>query len=118
VRLRQLPEGDVVKQLVSRRDVTAVMQIRGRSGLIPEPFREEVVAYLTRGTEPGAFVGAVIAGDLFASIENKPASAPKGSIGKIVSFLKRYAPHRAYGRPDKVRVWVKTGGLLAAAGKA
>lgn len=89
------------------------LQLTTWSRELPAEFRDDVVSYLLDGKRPTSFVAAVVSGDLYAALEREPLDAPKGSIRKIVGFLKARAPRGAFGSPAALRVWITTGGLRA-----
>lgn len=87
--------------------------VSGRSpdwSLIPVMMHETVKAYIETGYLEDDFFTAVVNNDLkeacqFADETNKRR------LWDYVSFLYMYAPAECWSKPEKVKAWMKKGGL-------
>jgi hypothetical protein len=75
--------------------------------LVPDRLRDRIRNYVDHGAHPGAFLVAVLSGDLFlASI---PAREDVDLV-RLARFLIRHAPPESWGSAEKVAAWLVSGG--------
>ena len=78
--------------------------ILGGRDAIPEHTHEALIRYFVHGMEPGSFLTAMLAGDLYAAAF-KADHINKGTMGHIAVWIVHHAPHNSYGSYDIVKKW-------------
>ena len=78
--------------------------ILGGRDAIPEHTHEALIRYFVHGMEPGSFLTAMLAGDLYAAAF-KADHVNKGTMGHIAVWIVHHAPHNSYGTADIVKKW-------------
>ena len=74
--------------------------------------QDSLINYIIKGTPVGAFLNAVLEGNLFAAFRRADDVNIK-KIDAYVSFLFNEAPaHQCYGNKETVNFWIKQGGLI------
>lgn len=79
--------------------------------LLPEHMRDGIVAWIETARPTGSFLRALLSNDLmgaFGAADDKNQTAMR----QWVIYLYNYAPSECFGSPEKVRAWIKRGGLL------
>ena len=78
----------------------------GSSVDIPEHTHDALIRYFVHGMEPGSFVTAMLAGDLF-NAAFKADHLNKLAMGNIAVWIVHHAPHNSYGNADIVATWCR-----------
>ena len=78
--------------------------------LVPPPMHGGFRRYLDHGIEPGGFLMSVLSNDLSGAVAHADA-ANRYRLFDIVKFLNGDVPDACWGSPEKVRAWMKKGGL-------
>lgn len=75
-----------------------------RSDRVPDHARESMENYLMYGWEPGGFMSAMFAGDLFrAASSGDQANGP--AMQGIAKWIMHSAPHGSWGSEEAVHNW-------------
>ena len=73
---------------------------------VPEHARESIENYLMLGWNPGGFMSAMFAGDLFrAAGSGDQANGP--SMQGIAKWIMHSSPHGSWGSYELIEKWVK-----------
>ncbi len=67
-------------------------------------YQETLQLWYEKGLQPGGFVTAVLANDLFGAIGRADLHGAKNLI-RLVSFIYNELPSSCYGTEDKVSQW-------------
>lgn len=78
---------------------------------IPPHMVDGMVRYLLKGVPPGSFLTAVLSGDLFGALRGADHINETALVG-YARFLTNCAPMGAYGSPEAVNDWIKSGGIF------
>lgn len=71
---------------------------------IPEHTADTLENYLLKGWEPGGFVTACLAGDLFRAVATADVENRK-HLWAIVTWIRNYAPETSWGSYGAVDMW-------------
>lgn len=76
---------------------------------VPEKAHDTLIGYLMHGHRPGHFLTGVLSNDLKEACGRADADN-QVALYRYVYFLFNYAPSAAWGDPEKVTDWIKSGG--------
>ncbi len=82
-----------------------------RLSTLPPRMAGAMQRYIERGFPPGSFLEAVLSNDMMGALGRADAEN-RAALHDYGVFLYSYAPGGCHGSPDKVRDWIKRGGLL------
>jgi hypothetical protein len=77
---------------------------------LPEHMRDAFRLYIEKGIPGGSFTNAVLGNDLMEAFR-RADDINRVRMFDTVAFLANQAPIGCYGSPDRVKDWIKTGGL-------
>jgi hypothetical protein len=77
---------------------------------IPERMRGGLARYLMHAIEPGQFLVAVLSNDLKGAVARGDDENQR-LLPEYIRFLYNRTPSGASGSPEKVRDWLRSGGL-------
>ena len=78
--------------------------------MLPLHMVEGVMSYVMKGRKTGDFLRGVLENDLTMSVLHADRRN-QACLESWVDWLVWYAPPTCWGSPDKVRAWIKVGGL-------
>jgi hypothetical protein len=74
------------------------------NAILPDHIQQAMSDYITRGFDPGGFVSAMLAGDIFRVAFNADV-ANRDLIYQIARWIVIYCPPTAYGSYEKITDW-------------
>ena len=77
---------------------------------VPARMHDSIIRYILFGTRPGSFLRAVISNDLMKSARRADPDNLK-ALPAFAHFLHNYAYPELFGSPEKMKHWMKIGGL-------
>lgn len=78
---------------------------------IPPTVAARLVRYIQSGEEPGSFLRAVLENNLRDAVGGADAVNSK-LLFVYVHYLYNEAPSLCWGSPERVRAWIRAGGLI------
>lgn len=73
-------------------------------------FRRQLIEYVCKGHCCGAFMCALVSGDLYNAVK-KADDGNKLQIVQLVEWIYNHAPVGSYGSPEKAHAWIEARGL-------
>lgn len=77
---------------------------------LPEHMRDGFQRYIERGIPGGSFMNAVLANDLMGAMQ-RADDINRERLFDTCAFLHNEAPIGCFGSEERVRDWIKSGGL-------
>ena len=77
---------------------------------LPEHLRRAVKVYIEQGRKPGGFLQAVICNLLMEAL-GRADETSRARLHDIVRFFYNEAPPECWGSLDRMKAWVRRGGL-------
>jgi hypothetical protein len=71
---------------------------------IPEHTHDALIRYFVHGIEPGGFLTAMLAGQLFVAAFAADFTN-KSQMRNVATWIVHHAPHNSYGTSDIVKKW-------------
>lgn len=81
---------------------------------LPEHMRDGFRRYIDRGIPGGSFMDAVLSNDLMGAF-GRADEVNRARMFDTLVFLRNEAPAGCHGSRDRVRDWIKAGGLAGIA---
>ncbi len=78
---------------------------------LPEHMRDGFRLYIEHGIPGGSFMNAVLSNDLIGAF-GRADDINRDRLFDTCCFLRNEAPAGCYGSPDRVREWIRDGGLV------
>ena len=72
---------------------------------LTEQSKESLYNYFVHGFDPGGFMIAVLANDLYSAAARADSANIK-LLGEYAKWLINHAPYQSYGSPEEVRGWL------------
>jgi hypothetical protein len=79
--------------------------------MIPEYMQHGLALYILFGIRPGAFLSAVLEGDLFGAMAQADGTNAE-RLPQYCRFLWSYAPSECFKTPERVAAWRDRKGLI------
>jgi hypothetical protein len=73
--------------------------------------KQTIDLYVQKGIPGGSFIHAVMSNNLMEAI-GQADSENLRDIHSICQYVYCHCPHECWGSPEKVKIWVKGGGLV------